>query len=83
MNLLAIDTSGPVAGCAVMRDGKIVHTVAMSQGLTHSETIMPAVDRALEGQALLRQNRLVALAVILAGLVMLVVNQVVARRVRR
>lgn len=42
-----------------------------------------AVGRALEGQALLRQNGLVALAVILAGLVMLVVNQVVARRVRR
>ena len=52
MNLLAIDTSGPVAGCAVMKDGRIVHTVAMSQGLTHSETIMPAVDQALSASGL-------------------------------
>ena len=47
MKILAIDTSGPVAGCAVLKDGKIVHQVAMNHGLTHSETIMPAVDAAL------------------------------------
>ena len=46
--VLAIDTSGPVAGCAVLKDGRIVHQVAMNHGLTHSETIMPAVDEALE-----------------------------------
>ena len=46
--VLAIDTSGPVAGCAVLRDGKTVHLTAMNHGLTHSETIMPAVDEALE-----------------------------------
>ena len=46
MNILSIDTSGPVAGCAVMRDGKISQMIAMNQGLTHSETIMPAVDYA-------------------------------------
>jgi len=51
--VLAIDTSGPVAGCAVLKDGKIVHQVAMNHGLTHSETIMPAVDAALEGAGLL------------------------------
>ena len=45
--VLAIDTSGPVAGCAVLREGRIVHLVAMNHGLTHSETIMPAVDEAL------------------------------------
>ena len=50
--VLAIDTSGPVAGCAVLKDGKIVHQVAMNHGLTHSETIMPAVDAALEGAGL-------------------------------
>ena len=47
MNILAIDTSGPVAGCAVMADGKIVHLICMEHGLTHSETIMPAIDQAL------------------------------------
>lgn len=45
--VLAIDTSGPVAGCAVLAEGKIVHMAVMNQGLTHSETIMPAVDEAL------------------------------------
>ena len=50
--VLAIDTSGPVAGCAVLKDGRIVHQIAMNHGLTHSETIMPAVDAALEGVGL-------------------------------
>ena len=52
MNVLAIDTSGPVAGCAVMKDGRIAHLIAMNQGLTHSETIMPAVDEALTASGL-------------------------------
>ena len=50
--VLAIDTSGPVAGCAVLKDGKIVHQIAMNHGLTHSETIMPAVDEALSAAGL-------------------------------
>lgn len=50
--VLSIDTSGPVAGCAIMKDGKIVHQVAMNHGLTHSETIMPAVDAALSAVGL-------------------------------
>lgn len=52
MNILAIDTSGPVAGCAVMKNDKIAHVVALNQGMTHSETIMPAVDYALESSGL-------------------------------
>ncbi|NLF28165.1 MAG: tRNA (adenosine(37)-N6)-threonylcarbamoyltransferase complex dimerization subunit type 1 TsaB [Clostridiales bacterium] len=52
MNILALDTSGPVAGCAVMAGGKIVYTAAMRRGLTHSETILPAVDRALSASGL-------------------------------
>lgn len=48
VNILAIDTSGPVAGCAVSVDGRVVYQVTMSLGLTHSETIMPAVERALD-----------------------------------
>ena len=47
MNILAVDTSGPVAGCAVMRDGIIAYTSALRVGLTHSQTILPAVDAAL------------------------------------
>ena len=52
MNILAIDTSGPVASCAVMKNGSIVHLIAMNQGLTHSETIMPAVDAAMSAAGL-------------------------------
>ena len=52
MNILAIDTSGPVASCAVMQDGAVVHLIAMNQGLTHSETIMPAVDAAMSAAGL-------------------------------
>ena len=35
MNILAIDTSGPVAGCCVLSDGKVVHLIEMEHGLTH------------------------------------------------
>ena len=52
MNILAIDTSGPVAGCAILSGGKIVHAVSMQHGLTHSETILPAVERAMEESGL-------------------------------
>ncbi len=52
MNILAIDTSGPVAGCAVMSGGKIVHTASMQHGLTHSETILPEVERAMSASGL-------------------------------
>lgn len=52
MNILAIDTSGPVAGCAVMMGERVVHSVSMCHGLTHSESIMPAVDEAMEASGL-------------------------------
>ena len=47
LNIVAIDTSGPTASCAVMRDGEIIHSVFLNQGLTHSETIMPTLDEAM------------------------------------
>jgi len=52
MNILAIDTSGPVAGCAVMAGGRIVHSISMNHGLTHSESIMPAVEDAMSASGL-------------------------------
>ena len=52
MNIAAIDTSGPLASAAVMKDGGIAHLIAMNQGLTHSETIMPALDDALHAAGL-------------------------------
>lgn len=47
MNIVAMDTSGPLASCAVLKDGAIAHMVVMNQGLTHSETIMPALDECM------------------------------------
>jgi len=52
MNIVAIDTSGPVASCAVMKDGEIVHAISMNQGLTHSETIMPALDESMSASGI-------------------------------
>ena len=52
ITVLAIDTSGTVAGCALLREGRIAHLTVMNHGLTHSETIMPAVDAALEAAGL-------------------------------
>ena len=47
MKIVAIDTSGPLASCAVMKDGAIAHSILMNQGLTHSETVMPALDECM------------------------------------
>lgn len=52
MNIVAIDTSGPLASCAVMKNGSITHSILMNQGLTHSETIMPALDAAMTASQL-------------------------------
>ena len=47
MKLLAIDTSGPVCGVAVMQDTQIVCDCAVNNKLTHSANLMPMVDYAL------------------------------------
>ncbi len=47
MRILAIDTSGPVAGAALMENGIITHEVTAAHGLTHSQTAMPMVDQCL------------------------------------
>ena len=47
MRILALDTSGPVAGAALMENGVVTHEVMASHGLTHSQTAMPMVDQCL------------------------------------
>lgn len=47
MNILAIDTSGPSAGAAVLRDGEVLSEIFLNNGLTHSQTIMPSAEDAL------------------------------------
>ncbi|MDO5377233.1 MAG: tRNA (adenosine(37)-N6)-threonylcarbamoyltransferase complex dimerization subunit type 1 TsaB [Clostridia bacterium] len=48
MNILMIDTSGPVCGVALSRNGKIACEMELTSGLTHSQRVMPMVDGALE-----------------------------------
>ena len=52
MRIVGIDASGPVASCAVLVDGEVVQLIAMNQGLTHSETIMPALDACMSAAGL-------------------------------
>lgn len=47
MNILAVDTSGPVAGVAVLRDGEAAYEGAAVNRLTHSVNLMPMVEEAL------------------------------------
>lgn len=47
MNILAVDTSGPVAGVALTADGKVVYEASADAGRTHSETLMPMLDACL------------------------------------
>ncbi len=48
MNILMIDTSGPACGVAMSRDGQMICELQLTSGKTHSQRVMPMVDRALE-----------------------------------
>lgn len=47
--ILAVETSAQTASAAVMKDGVIVGEASFTNGLTHSQTIMPMVDFCLKG----------------------------------
>lgn len=47
MNVLAVDTSGPVCGVAVTRDGRLIYEGAAVNRMTHSVNLMPMVEEAL------------------------------------
>ena len=46
MNLLCIDTSGPVAGVALMEDGVIRYEAMAVNAFTHSQSMLPMVEEA-------------------------------------
>ncbi|MGI6161179.1 MAG: tRNA (adenosine(37)-N6)-threonylcarbamoyltransferase complex dimerization subunit type 1 TsaB [Christensenellales bacterium] len=48
MVILALDTTGKSAGVAVMKDSRLISEIYIDAGLTHSATIMPAVEQALD-----------------------------------
>ncbi len=52
MKILGIDTSALTASAAVMSENEIVGEVSFTNGLTHSQTIMPMIDYCLKGASL-------------------------------
>lgn len=47
MRLLAVDTSGPVCGVAVMEDERVLSEFAVQNRNTHSASLMPLVEQSL------------------------------------
>ena len=56
MILLALDTSGPVAGVAILEEGRIRYEAMAINKMTHSESIMPMVEEALARTALQKEQ---------------------------
>lgn len=52
MKLLAVDTSGPVCGVAVLADGRICYESMTQNKLTHSVNLLPMIDAALGASGL-------------------------------
>ncbi|MBO2516660.1 MAG: tRNA (adenosine(37)-N6)-threonylcarbamoyltransferase complex dimerization subunit type 1 TsaB [Clostridiales bacterium] len=47
MNILAIDTSGPVCGVSICKDDRVCYEAAAVNKMTHSVSLMPMVEEAL------------------------------------
>ena len=56
MIILALDTSGPVAGTAVWEDGRVRYEAMAVNKMTHSESIMPMMEEALTRTALTKEQ---------------------------
>ena len=52
LKILAIDTSGPVCGVAVMRDGAVVYEASAINKMTHSVNLLPMIDAAMQSAGL-------------------------------
>ena len=52
MTVLGIDTSAIVCSVGLVSDGKILSETTISNGLTHSETLLPLIKKMLEGESL-------------------------------
>lgn len=48
MIILGIDSSSVTASCAVMRDGEVLSSELVNNGLTHSQTLLPMIKRVVE-----------------------------------
>ena len=56
MKLLAVDTSGPVCGVAILTEQGICYDCAVNNRLTHSANLMPMIDHALQSTGLAIQD---------------------------
>ncbi len=48
MTILGIDSSAVSAGCAIIREGRVLSEGFVNIGLTHSQTLMPLIDSTLK-----------------------------------
>ena len=64
MNVLALDTSGPAAGVAILRDGEVAYEACAVNRFTHSASMMPMVEEAFlrTGLTLKEMDRLAVVA---------------------
>ena len=47
MNILTIETTGPVSGVAIICPGKVIAEFSINSELTHSQTLLPMIDHML------------------------------------
>ena len=52
MILMCVDTSGPSAGLALVRDGELIYEATLVNSLTHSVNLMPMAEEALRSSGL-------------------------------
>ena len=52
MILMCVDTSGPSAGLALVRDGELIYEATLVNKLTHSVNLMPMAEEALRSSGL-------------------------------
>ena len=48
MKILSIETSGKICGISILEDKKVIKEVTLDNGLTHSETLMPLIQKNFE-----------------------------------
>ena len=45
MKILSIDTCSPICAVAILEDFTCIKEISLNNGLTHSESLMPLIDR--------------------------------------
>lgn len=45
MKILSIDTSSNICGVAILEDTNLIKEICLDNGLTHSESLMPSIDK--------------------------------------